>query len=354
MAANKILTGFVVLAALLAITVWQFHARETEDDRPSDVSVKLPKIKKDDVDQLSIAAPDKPVIVLKKTDKLWNLVEPLKSAADQSAVDAALAKLDELEVTGVAATKADNYEALEVTDKKATHVIAKQGDKVLADLLIGTYRGGNTMVREPKATNVATVKSSIRYAFDKDIKDWRDRLVVEATPDQVKAIAFDDSSGSFHFVREDKAWKQAPGEKPLPNFDGAKVNSLVGTATNLHAVDFATSDVTADAAGVGAKPIGVVTLTTAGDAGEQQIVLHVGQKHGDGYYLAREGKDSIFIVSDFAGGRLTPSPEKFAKDKEQPKSAAAAPSGPGAPGGAVDLGALLKQHPELAGKIQPH
>src|SRR4051812_21308107 len=109
MAGNKILIGFAVLAVLLGVTVWQFKARDSEDNRASEVSVKLPKIKKDDIDELSIAVPEKPAVVLKKSGKDWKVVEPLAADADKSAVDAVLAKLDELEVTGVAATKPDNY-----------------------------------------------------------------------------------------------------------------------------------------------------------------------------------------------------------------------------------------------------
>jgi hypothetical protein len=351
MAANKILTAVAVLAVLLGLTVWQFKSRDTEDNSAPELSVKLPKIKKTDVDELSVTAPEKPTVTLKKTDKTWALVAPFATSADQSAVDAALAKLEELEVTGVAATKADNYDKLEVDDKKATHVTVKQAGKVVADLLIGTYRGGSTMVREKSAVNVATVKGSIKYAFDKDLKDWRDRLVVEVTSDQVKSIAFENPKGAFRFVRDGKDWKQAPGEKALPNFDGGKVNSLVGTATSLHANDFADKTVTADAAGVGAKSEGVVTLTTGGDAGEQQVVLHVGVKHGEGYYLTREGKDPIFVVSEFAGERLVPSAEKFAKDKDAPKPAANSGM---PPGGQPSMADILRQHPELAGQLQPH
>jgi hypothetical protein len=355
--ANRLLTAFVVLAALLAVTVWQFNARDTDDTRAPEVSVKLPKLKKDDIDELSIAVPEKPALVVKKTDKTWNLTAPLAAAADNASVEAALAKLEELEVIGVAATKPENYAQLEVDDKKAVHIVAKQGGKVLADLLVGTYRGGNTMVREQSAVNVATVKGSIKYAFDKDVKDWRDRLIFETSSDQVKTISFDNPKGSFHFVHEGKEWKQAPlakGEKPLPNFDGGKVIALVGTATGLRANDFAAPDMTADAAGVGDKPDGLVTLTTGGDAGEQQIVLRVGHKRDDGYYLAREGKTPIYVVSDFSGGRLIPGADQFAKDKDA-KAGGAPPPGGAQPGGMnPGMAELLRQHPELAGQIQPH
>jgi hypothetical protein len=349
MAGNRLLTATVVLAALLALTVWKFNDREMEDKRAPEVSVKLPKLKKGDIDELQISAPNKPAVVLKKTDKSWSLVEPIKAPAEQASVDAALAKLDELEVVGVAATKPENYDKLEVDDKKSLHVIARQGGKALADLRLGAYRGGNTMVREQGAANVASVKGSIKFAFEKDVKDWRDKVIVEASADHVKSVAYENKNGTFRFVKDGSAWKQAAGEKPLPNFDPGKVVSLVGTATSLRAQDFAGPEVTADAAGVGAKPDGKVTVGLGGDAGEQEIVVYSGHKRSEGYYLKRADKETIFIVSDFAGERTQPGADKFAKDKPpeaQPGAKAAA-----APerhlGGGPGMAEAMKAHQEV-------
>jgi hypothetical protein len=194
------------------------------------------------------------------------------------------------------------------------------------DVLIGAYKSGNTMVREPQSDLVAVVKGSIKYAFEKDVKDWRDRVVVEAPSEQIKAVAFDNAHGSFHFVKDGSEWKQAPGDKPIAGFESGKIVSLVGTATTMRAQDFAADGVTEDAAGVGNKPDGVVTLTTSSDAGEQQIVLHVGHKEGEGYYLKRIGKDPIFIVSPFSGERMLSGADKFVKDEPAKQANAAKPN----------------------------
>jgi hypothetical protein len=345
MGANRILIAFVVLAGLLAITVWQFNARDTEDRRPSDVKAELPKIKKEDVDELSFAAPNKKAVTLKKVgEKKWELTEPLKAQADATAVDNALGKLAELDVVAVAATKAENYEKLEVDDKQAVHVVAKQGGKVLADLLIGAYRSQNTMVRQKDAVNVAAVRGSIKYAFDKEVKDWREKQISDVTSEQVKQIEFDNPKGKYKFVFEDGAWKQAPGEKVLPNFESGKIVSLVGTATTMRAQDFAADEVTAEAAGVGAKPAGLVRLTTGGDAGVQEIVLRVGNKLPDGnnWYLKREDKEPIFVVSDFSGSRMTSGPDGFQKDAEKD---AGAKDAKGAKAAAPGKAPALAHHP---------
>jgi hypothetical protein len=314
MSGNKILVAFVVLAALLGITVWEFKARDTEDTRDSDVAVTIPKIKKEDVVELSIASPEKGSVAFKKVDNKWRMTAPIESDADTSSIDTALSKLSELEVIGTAATKPENHAALDVTDAKGIHVTAKGADKPLLDVLIGVYRSGNTIVRDTKSDVAAVAKGSMRYAFDKVVKDWRDKAVSGLTAEQVTSITFENKDGKYTFNKEGSEWKQAPGDKKLPEFDSGKIVSLVGTATSMRANDFAADDVTDDAAGVGAKPVGVVTLTTSGDAGSQQVVLHAGNKRDDGYYMKNVAKAPIYVVSDFAGSRMLSSPDKFQKD----------------------------------------
>lgn len=327
---KRLLPATFVLAALLALTVWQFNSREGEDDHAPVLSAKLPKVSKDAIDSLEITVPEKPALTLSKQGKQWALSKPVVAAADQSAVDTALDKLAQLEVVGVAATQTANYVKLEVDDAHALHVVAKQGGKVVADLLLGGYRSGNTMVREKSATLVAAVKGSIKYAFDKEIKEWRDRNIADVNPDHVKDIVFRNANGMFRFVQEGTEWKQAPGDKPIANFDGAQVKSMVASAARLTATDFAPADTQRDTAGVGATPDGTVTLTTGGDAGVQQIVLRVGKKLDQSYYLVRDGEDPVYLVSSFVGEHLLPTPAHFAKEEAKPAAgnpAAAMPGG---------------------------
>jgi Domain of unknown function (DUF4340) len=333
MSGNRLLTAIAVLAALLALTVWQFNKRDAEDTRAPEVSVKLPKVKKEDVTELSVTAPGKKPVTLKKEGDAWKMTAPIAADADKDAVDTALSKLAELDAVSVAATKAENHERLEVTDAKGVHVVAKQGDKVLADVLIGAYLSGNTMVREAGATNVATAKGSIKYPFDKEVKEWRDRGIVDVTADQVQQIAFQNKNGSWKFVKDAGAggtWKQAPGEKEIANFDPTKVSGIVTSVASLRANDFAADGVTADAAGVGATPNATVTLTTGGaDAGVKEVLLRIGNKQDSNYYAMREGKEPIYLIAEFMGDKLVPTVEKLAKDPPLPpgKTVQVEPSG---------------------------
>ncbi len=324
MSGNRLLTAFALLIALLGITVWQWKAREKEDDRPADVTVTLPKVTKGTVDSLDVSIPGKPAIKLVLKDKRWRLTTPVDAAADQNAVETAVSKLSELDVIGVAATKADNYALLELDDAKAAHVVARQKANTIIDLLIGTSRSGNTVVKEKSAVMAALVKGPVKFAFEKDVKDWRDRSVVDVPLDTVKDAVFQSPNGTFLFVSDGKDWKQAPGEKPIADFEGAQVKSILGSATSLTAMDFAAPGVTADSVGVGAAPIATLKIGTSDEKGAQEITLRIGKKQDSSYYLMREGNESIYLVTDFVGERLQPTAAKFAK--AAPAAAAAAPS----------------------------
>lgn len=327
---SKLAIALGVLVVLTGITVLQFNAEETADKKGATVSVEIPRADKDAIDHLEVTAPGKEPVTLVKGEAGWQLTAPVSAKAADTAMKTALDKLAELEVTAVAATRAENHERLEVSEDKAIHVIAKHGEEVLSDLWIGAYLSGNTMVRKQGDVPVAAVKGSIRFAFDKEVKEWRDRKVLELDTAEVQALSLTSGGQTLRFVRDGEKFKQADGEAPIPEFDPAKVKSVVGSVTSLRAVDFAKPDVTPEQAGLDEANASVVTLEMASDAGPGQVVLRIGKKSGSNYYLQHEGDDVVYLISSFMAERLTKGAEAFKKDPapaEPPPAAAAMPQG---------------------------
>ena len=349
MGKNRLHISIGVLAVLIGLTVWQFNARKVEDLGGPIVSVDLPKVDKEQLDELSVSSPDKGSVKLAKKDGTWRMVEPVDAQADQNAITTAVDKLAEIEVTGVAATKQQNHERLEVTEDKAVHVVASGGGKPILDLWIGKYQSGNTMVRSGKDEAVATVKGSIKFAFNKEVRSWRHREISKLDTATVTAIAFENSKGTLRFVRgEDDEWAQAEGEKPIEDFDANKVKSIVSSVSNLRAVDFAEPGVTREQAGLAEGSGGKITLTlvagepkkaeeakegeakegeepkeaaapTEGDAAKvSQEVFRVGNMIEEQYYAGRDGDPIVYRVSGWIGKRLLAEPEQFKKTEEKP------------------------------------
>lgn len=312
---NKLAIASIVLVALGALTFIQLNARRSEDTEQPKVKVELPKIKSDQVEELVLAPPDKPKVKLVKKDGAWRVVEPVDAKADDNAANTAVTKLTELEVSSVAATLKKSHEKLEVDEKTGTHVIASGGGKTLIDAYIGAYKSGSSMVRLNGQEAVAAVRGSIRFAFTKDVKDWRDRQVNDTPPETVQQITFTNKAGRLQFKREGDAFVQvlAKGEKKIDPLDANKVKGVVGTAANLSATDFATGSETPEQLGFTPES-GTVVLDVKNDKGEEsQITYRIGAQKEQSYYLRKDGDDLTYVISAWIGGRLLSDREGLTK-----------------------------------------
>ncbi len=359
MGKNRIAIASVVLVILTALVVWKVQQRGAEVVAAPDVTVTLPAFKQGDIDELTFAAPERPKVRHVKQGDTWNLVEPVAAKSDQSAITTALSKLGELEVTGVAATKKENHGMLEVDPKKGTHVTAKAAGKTVLDVWIGSYRSGNSMLRKEGEDTVATVKGSIRFAFSKFLREWRDRSILDLDADHVQSVELSNPHGHFKFVKNGGAWAQAPGEKPIVRFDPERVKSLVSAIATIDASDFAEDGVTPEAAGVGAGAA-TVLVTTASDAGPGQTLLRIGNLKGSDRYLTVDGVPTLFLVSRWLADRLIGGADQVQALEETKEAAGGSAQNPipvepsgmqfhGGPGGAQDpamqaqIQAMIKQ-----------
>jgi hypothetical protein len=331
MSNSRLTIASVILVALVALTFVMINARSA-DYKPAATAteVKLPKLEQDKIDELEVSGADQPKVRLVKKGDEWRLAEPTDARADQDAVKTAVTKLAELKVTGIAATKKENHDRLEVSEAKATHVVAKSGGKTLLDGYMGSYDSGNTMFRLNGQDAVASVEGSIRFAFRKQARDYRDRVVTKIEVPTVQKIVFDNKDGHFEFERDSKEeWKQvlAKGQKRIAPLDISKVKGLVGTASSLNASDFGEPGLTAEQAGLGAGA-STATLILLGDAGPSEIRYRVGIQKDNNYYMQREGNDTIYMVSNWIASRLVPKPDDFIKKAppKTPPAAAAKPS----------------------------
>lgn len=312
---NKLGIASVALVALAAITFFKLNARRSEDTEQPKVTVTLPKIKSDQVDELELSSPDKPKVRLVKKDGAWRVAEPVDAKADDNAVNTAITKLSELEVSSVAATLPKSHAKLEVDEKGSTHVIAKGAGKVLLDAFIGAYKSGSSMVRLNGQDAVAAVRGSIRFAFTKDTKEWRHRQINDTPAETVQQITFTNKDGRLQFKREaDDKFVQviAKGDKKIEPLDANKVKGVVGTAANLSATDFAAPGETPEQLGFTADS-GTVVLDVKNDKGESQITYRIGGQKDQSYYVRKDGDDITYVVSAWIGGRLLSNKESLTK-----------------------------------------
>ncbi|MGD8316672.1 MAG: DUF4340 domain-containing protein [Myxococcales bacterium] len=321
---NRIAIGAVAFFALLALTLWAVNHRDQPSARETDIpSIDL---EKDAITTLEITRPGDEHVVLSRIDGQWRVTAPLDAEADQTNVDSALSRLAELKLVRVVADRPENYARLQVDDSTAVKVEAKDDTQTLADLKIGKYANGMTMVRVGDRQEVFGASGSLRYAFDRELKAWRNRKIVSLESADVQSIRFQDSHGTFEFERNEDGWKTVEAPKTLREVDPKKITALVSMAARLTASDFAPADVSAARAGLN-EPEARVTMMAKDDP--QPIVLELGDETGNAgeLYVRRNGNPTIYLISKYLADRLRPDVKAFEPTDEEEAASAAAATG---------------------------
>jgi hypothetical protein len=335
---NRIAIGAVAFFVLLTLTLWAVNSR----NRQPSSSGELPSIEIDQaaITALEITRPENESVVLSKVDGVWRVIEPVDAAADQNNAEAALNRLADLRLTRIVATKPENYGRLQVDDTNAVQVIVKAGEDTLARLMVGKYGNGMTMVRLDDHTEVFGASGSLRYAFDRELKAWRDRKVVAIEAAKVQTIRFESANGTFHFEREGEGWTALEGQEALGDFDAKQVTGSLSTAARLTASDFAPEETSEARAGL-TEPQATVTMTLVN--GPNAVILELGtptDQAGE-VYLRRKGEPTIYVISQYLADRLRPDAKAFETPAAPPAPPPAMPTA--APGG--------QQQPQLPPEV---
>ncbi len=322
---NRLFIGALALVALGGLAIWAVGARGGETPARDDGrAIRLPDLERDQIVAIEITRPEDHgnAVRLERRGEEWFVTQPLEARADQSAVTTVLDKLHELEAAGIAASNPSFHERLEVDPAHGVRVVVRGADGAqLADLWIGAYRSGSTMVRPEGEERVAQVRGSIKFAFNKEIRDWRDRSMLNVEADDVTEVAWTGPNGTFRFHRGASAegeageWQMAEGSDAIEGFVASKVRSMLTSLARMRASDFAAADVSSEAAGLGPESARVtLTIPGEGDAPAQTHVVLLGREANEerhDFYAQREGEPTIYVISRFLSERVSPTATSF-------------------------------------------
>jgi hypothetical protein len=285
-------------------------------------------VKKDAIDELTIAAPGKPEVVLKKDGADWKLDKPVADRADPKAVDQALDAITGVKLRDVIAELPESYEKVGVKDDQVIKVVAKKGGAALGTLLVGKTVSTSTNVRiegDPKVYSTVDLK---RFALDKDVKMWRDRSVLALPADKLDHVELDYPAAKMVVRKEAPASQPArPDGKPAPKapdkwivtegqdkiggaLDDSVPTGLVSTLARLEADDFVDGGTADDKNGL-AHPRVTVTATTTDGATK---TLLVGLDDGATTYAMLKDGPRIWKLHKYEADRFPTSPAQW-RDK---------------------------------------
>ena len=231
----------ILLVVIIGLSVYLYSRRS---DRTLYQLPELPEVSAKKISKIEIAGPEEK-IVLNKADESWTIGSEAYPAADNK-VRPMLESIEGLTLTALI-SESKNYVRYDLTEEQKISVKAWSGGTLHRTFDIGKTDSSlkHTFVMLVDDPKVYQARSNIRSKFDQSIEDIRDKSVMSFSADAIQEVQLLKGDQSVVLKREqaeapesdvdqkapksEAVWKTPEGKQA----DGAKVNNLLSTLSNL-------------------------------------------------------------------------------------------------------------------------
>jgi hypothetical protein len=307
--------AFAVLGLIAVFALRQPEKGETARDRARPI------------EKLDPAALDTLVVTrggatttIKKDGAKYSVTAPVAYPADEAVAKAGFEALTGLELTDLVTENKAKQAEFEVDDAKAIHVVAKSaknGDKILADIMVGKNVGNGTMVRLAGKDEIWKAGAGLRPSVDKGPADWRDKSVVTFPLADAEIVTVKAKDGTVAIAKKngktasnEDRWDLVSSTPKIDKVDNSVPNGIVNALSSFKANDFADGAKPADT-GLDAPALTVIVAVKGG----KNHTLLIGNKKGDeDWYVKNADAPQVYTAKKFNVERINKRPIEF-KDK---------------------------------------
>ena len=235
---RKTLTALAVLGLLVIVAVVVLRQPE-KGERTADRPRPLPQLKAGDFDTLAVTKDGKTTVIKKEGDK-YEVTQPVKYPADENVAKQAFEAIEKLEFGNLVTEQKAKHAEFEVDDAKGVKVAIKKGDQSVGELIVGKTTGANTLVRVAGKDQVWQALGSIRYNFDRDTANWRDKTIVKFTQADAEKIEIKSPAGDISLKKgSGDQWVVDQSTLKIDKLDTAVAPAILSTLTSFVANEFA-------------------------------------------------------------------------------------------------------------------
>ncbi|HUU15250.1 MAG TPA: DUF4340 domain-containing protein [Terriglobia bacterium] len=292
---KKYLNTLIALALLAglwgAMTYWD--KRKSAEPDKTEKQEKLLTVDKNHVQSISVKPRDGENVTCRRQGGKWAIVEPRKTAADQSAVDSLLSTLTDATIDQTVEPPPKNLGDFGLDRPALSVEISTDAKPEKATVLLGddTPTSGGVYAQVAGNPRVVILPRFTRTSLDKKAFDLRDKRVMTLDPDQLTRLEAESKDSRWTLVKNPEGtWNlDLP---PLARVDRFTVEGLVNRFKSA-AMQSIVAEQKENAAkyGFGAPEL---RIRASGPGGEQTLVLG---KKDDGYYFAMNSAlDPVFTL----------------------------------------------------------
>jgi uncharacterized protein DUF4340 len=290
---NTLVLASIFLA--FAAYLW-FVERPSHEAEES--AKKLLTFKTDQVSSVTLTYGDSQ-IVIQKTAAGWQMQKPIDVLADQSAVDNLLHAAADAEVKRTI-DKPQPLETYGLDKPETVLTIALVDGKTLPSVRIGKAApvGFSAYAQLEGSTDVKLVPSIFQSGMKREVKDLRDKKVIDFKDDEVQSIEIAGGPSTISVERDGADWKIT---KPTTlKADPVEVRTLLSSIKGVRAEDFVDEPSALADYGL-ATPRRKITLAIGKDATKE---LWIGAEKAKGnknvLYVKRPDAPTVYAVGTWA------------------------------------------------------
>lgn len=308
---RKTLMALVVFLVLLGLVVF-LQSRPDKGERLGERPRPLARIDGKQIDTLSITHKGVKVVLKralqKQNNESWALTLPVAYAADKYAADTAVEKLGGLEFGDLVTEQRARHAEYEVEGENALQVRAEGGGKVLCDLIFGKVMDDFTLMRVAGKDQVWQAVGALRYAFEREVKNWRDRTIIDFKQEDARTLKVSTPDSSIVLSRKDDktSWTVESSTVAIDALDENTVTNVLSTMYSLQAFDFGDAE-TPEKAGL-SPPRATVTVVLKD---KKEHTLRIGSQKDENYWVQRPDKPQIWSLQKYSVENLLKRPIDF-------------------------------------------
>ena len=286
----------ILLAVLLATGGYAYYISKKPPEDPSSKQEKVfTNIQADKIDEIRVKSASGDTTTLRKESGVWQIVEPIKTRADESEVSGMTSALAQLSVVRVIDENPANLKDYGLGAPRIEVAFKTDADKTLANtLLIGekSPTGADLFAGRQGQKRVFLIPAYQESSFNRSTFELRDKTVLKFERDKVDGLEVSGGGKSLQFAKEGGDWKL---KKPLDvRADFGSVEGLVGRLQTVQMKSIVTNEPSAaDLKKYGLdKPAATVNL----NMGSARATLLVGGKADDTTVYARDTSKPVVMT----------------------------------------------------------
>ncbi len=297
MSRKNIILGIILIILVAAAYIYQGPWQEWRAEK-NEVKNFLSDMDVEAVNRIEITRNGQ-TTVLVKTDDHWKVDGTKDFYVKESVADNLISSLKEAskaEVELVSENK-EKKNSFETDEANGIHIVLKQGDKAMADFIVGKIANDYRCVyiSQPDRNETYLLKAGLRSAVAQN--DWRDKTIFSSPKDKITKIRFQYPRREFTVEKKDGKWQ---GVSPYAfKVDEDKIEKVLKIMSDLTAAKIPEQKFE----GTGLEKHLIIVQAT-GEGVDNTLMIGEGgpgDKDDKGeplyYYVKRGDSDNIYLIT---------------------------------------------------------